>query len=80
MEILLKISNWLRANLAGILGVTQAFLKMLKEVVTLVVDFLSLLIPAAQAQETVVNLRNAINKIDAVVETIKAKLLNFLQE
>lgn len=71
-----KIVTWVRVNGGGILGLVQGALKMVKEILTSVINFLSLFAKADAAQEVVLKVREFINEIDAVIEKIKEKLLD----
>lgn len=71
-----KVITWVLANGATVLAVLQAILKAIKELVTGVVNLLSLFIPAEAAEASVTFLRGILNKIDEVIEKIKTTLLN----
>lgn len=75
MNIFNKILTWLRANLGSILGIAQAALKAVKEILTAIVNFLSLITPAKKAQEAVEWLRDKVNWLDGIVEDWKEKIL-----
>ena len=62
--------SWLPKNIAGILGVTQAAIKAIKEILTVLANLT--FIP----QNTIDKIREIINKVDEVVEKIKDFLLN----
>ncbi len=70
-----KLVLWLKANLGTVLGATQAILKGIKEILTGVMNLLSIVMPAAKAQEIVMKIRDFINVIDAKIEEIKDKVL-----
>lgn len=70
-----KIITWILANGATLLGCLQAVIKALKELLTGVVNLLSLFIPAAASAKLVEIVRGALNKVDEVIETIKGYLL-----
>jgi len=70
-----KILTWLRMNGASILGITQAVIKALKELLTAVVNLISIFIPAISAQKIVEVVRDILNTIDEWVEKIKETLL-----
>jgi phage-related protein len=71
----MKIIKWLLANGATVLGVLQAIVKMIKELVTGVVNVLSIFMPLETAEKLVETLRGLINKVDSILEWIKEKLL-----
>lgn len=72
---MIKIFTWLRANGASIIGAVQAVLKALKELLTAIVNLISLIMPAAAAQGMINGIRAVINVIDAGLEAIKKWLL-----
>ena len=73
-----KILTWAKANGASILGIVQTVLKAVKEILTGVINLLSIFAPARGAQLIVEKARNLVNKIDGWVEEIKSKLLSGL--
>lgn len=70
-----KIITWVLANGATLLGCLQAVIKALKELLTGVVNLLSLFIPAAASAKLVEIVRAALNKVDEVIEVLKGYLL-----
>lgn len=70
-----KILTWIKANIAGILGMVQAVIKALKEVLTAVVDLLSIFFPAAGAQKVVLAIRAGLEAIDGWIEKLKPYLI-----
>lgn len=75
MAFILKIVDWVKAFLAGNLGVIQAGIKFVKEVLTLVIDILFPIIPSSKFQGIVLAVRNAVNTVDGWVEKLKAYLI-----
>jgi hypothetical protein len=71
----MKIIKWLLVNGATVLGVLQAIVKMITELVTGVVNVLSIFMPLETAEKLVETLRGLINKVDSILEWIKEKLL-----
>jgi len=71
----MKLLSWLPINIAGILGIIQAIIKFIKEVLTLVVNLLLPVIPSHKFDDIVMKVRNIMNKIDEGVEKIKNFLL-----
>jgi len=69
------IRTWIPLNIASILGIAQAIVKFLKEVLTACVNLLFPIIPSSKFKDTVEALRAFINKLDAVLENIKEALL-----
>lgn len=70
-----KLIAWLLANGATVLGCLQAIIKAIKELLTGVVNLLSLFMPAAAAEKLVSGVRAVMNAIDAGLEFIKKWLL-----
>lgn len=75
MTIVYKLLKWLPVNLAGVLGIIQAVIKVLKELLTVVVNILFPLIPSSKFQKIVTMVRDWVNKIDAWIESIKGFFL-----
>jgi hypothetical protein len=71
----MKIITWLLANGATLVGVLQALVKALKEVLTGIVNILSLFMTAEVAENSVKTVRNFMNSIDGFLEKIKGYLL-----
>ena len=74
MSIISKLLKWLPLNLMSILGVVQAFIKLLKEILTAIVNILFPIIPSAKFKAIVTKVRDIVNKIDEIVENIKGFL------
>jgi len=72
---MMKIFTWILANGATLLGCLQAVIKALKELLTGVVNLLSLFIPAATSAKLVEIVRTALNKVDEGIEFIKKYLI-----
>ena len=70
-----KIISWILLNGASILGMIQAVIKAVKEILTAVVNLLSIFIPSDKIEGIVMTIRNILNKIDEWIEVIKDKLL-----
>ncbi|MCX5657962.1 MAG: hypothetical protein NTZ48_07100 [Candidatus Omnitrophica bacterium] len=73
--MLAKLLSWLPTNIAGILGIVQAVIKFIKELLTLAVNILLPVIPGDKFDGIVIKVRDAMNKIDEGVEKIKSFLL-----
>lgn len=73
--MLAKLLKWLPANLAGIIGVAQAIVKLVKEVLTLIVDILYPVIPSAKFKQVVDTIRNMVNTVDNWLEKLKGFFL-----
>lgn len=72
---MVKIWTWILANGASVLGIIQAVIKAVKEILTAVVNLLSIFIPSDKIEQIVMTVRNILNKIDEWIEIIKEKLL-----
>ena len=70
-----KIIQWIMANWATLLGVLQAIIKAIKELLTGIVNLLSLFMPVAVAENMVKTVRSAMNAIDTVIENLKKCLI-----
>lgn len=70
-----KIVTWILANGATLIGVLQALVKAVKELVTGVVNLLSLFLSKDAADASVRTLRGILNKVDEGLEWIKGFLL-----
>lgn len=75
MGFLKKIVNWIRLNIVSVLGIAQAVVKFVKEVLTAIVNILFPIIPNAKFQAIVMAVRNVVNKIDEWIEKIKSWIL-----
>ena len=70
-----KIISWVLMNGATLIGTLQSIVKMIKELLTGVVNLLSLFMTADAASAAVAVVRNALNAVDGVLEKIKGFLL-----
>lgn len=75
MAAIIKVVTWVMANGATLLGLVQAVIKAVKELLTGVVNLLSLIMPKAATAKAVEKVRAALNAIDDVIEKIKTTLL-----
>ena len=66
-----KIITWVLANGATLLGLVQAIIKAIKELLTGVVNLISLILPQSTANKAVEAVRGIMNKIDDGIEYIK---------
>jgi ACT domain-containing protein len=66
-----KLVQWLYVNLAGVLGVLQAVVKALKEILTVIVNILFPIIPSAKFKTIVLLVRGIVNKVDDVIQKVK---------
>ena len=70
-----KIITWVMANGATLLGCLQAIIKAIKELLTGVVNLISLFIPEAASAKLVKIVRGTLNKIDELIEKFKGYLV-----
>lgn len=70
-----KIITWVMVNGATLLGLVQAIIKALKELLTGVVNLLSLFMPAATSAKAVEAVRGALNVVDDFIEKFKTYLV-----
>ena len=70
-----KLITWVMVNGATLLGCLQAVVKALKELLTGVVNLLSIFMPAVASQKLVEIVRGALNEVDIVIENIKQFLI-----
>lgn len=70
-----KIYIWIKANLASVLGIAQAVIKALKEVVTALINLVSIFLPTVATEKFVLTLRDALNTVDEWIEKIKPALV-----
>lgn len=75
MSMLLKLLKWLPLNLGGLIGILQGIVKCLKEILTVVANILFPIIPGDKFKVVVAVIRNVVNKIDEILETIKSFFL-----
>lgn len=66
-----KLIGWIAINFVTILGITQVIIKLLKELLTGIVNLLFPLIPSDKFQDVVMGVRNFVNKADKFIEKIK---------
>lgn len=72
---MMKIITWIMANGATVLGCLQAIVKAVKELLTGVVNLLSIFMPVEAAEKVVAAVRAVMNAIDAGIEVVKKWLL-----
>lgn len=71
-----KLISWIALNGASIIGFSQVAMKAVKELLTWAVNFLFPLFPSQEKfKETVLKVREVVNKIDDGLEKVKAKML-----
>jgi len=72
---MLKVITWIMANGATLLGLLQAIVKAVKELLTGVVNLISLFMPQETANKAVEAVRGVLNAIDDVIEKVKGYLI-----
>jgi len=70
-----KIIAWLKVNGASVLGIIQACIKALKEVLTAIVNLISIVLPTIGAQKVVLAIRAFLELVDGWIEKIKVYLI-----
>ena len=75
MNIFLKVWTWLKVNIASIIGITQAVIKAVKEVLTAVVNLLSIFFPAVGSEKLVIYIRFVLESFDNWIEKAKPYLI-----
>ena len=75
--MLAKILSWLSVNGASIIGIAQVVVKLLKEILTAIVNILFPVFPdGGSFEKTVEVIREWVNKIDDILENVKDWLLS----
>lgn len=72
---MVKVISWIMVNGATIIGCVQALIKAIKELITGIVNLLSLFMPATASANIVKTLRGILNKVDDLLETLKGYLV-----
>lgn len=70
-----KIISWVLLNGATLLGCLQAVVKAVKELLTGVINLISIFIPGVIAQKWIDIVRGLLNKVDEGIEFIKKYLI-----
>ncbi len=84
IDIAVKVVKWVPLNIVSVFGILQAVIKLAKEIVTAVVNFLAsivILIPGVDlknANAVVEAIRAWIEKADAGVEKVKVNVLKWV--
>jgi len=73
--IILKILAWAKVNLASLLGALQLVIKAAKELLTAIINLISLILPTVGAQKIVLAIRAALEWLDAQIEKLKVQLI-----
>jgi hypothetical protein len=72
---MMKIISWVMVNGATAIAALQVITKAVKELLTGVVNLLSLFLTQEQAEKVVKAVRSAVNVVDDVLEKIKGLLI-----
>jgi hypothetical protein len=75
MILILKIIAWAKVNLASVLGALQLVIKALKELLTAIVNLVSIVLPTTGAQKAVLVIRAALEWLDNQIEKLKVQLI-----
>jgi len=75
IAFLTKIITWLKMNGATVVATLQLVVKALKEALTALLNFVSLVLPTAKVEAFILKTRELLNKVDAALEKAKAWLL-----
>jgi len=70
-----KVISWVLVNGATLLGCVQALIKAIKELLTGIVNLLSLFMTKEAAEKVVAAVRNFMNMIDEFIEKIKGHFI-----
>jgi hypothetical protein len=70
-----KILTWIKVNIASLVNAVQLVVKALKELLTAVINLLSIFFPVVGSQKLVLLVRAALEWVDAKLEWIKTKLV-----
>jgi hypothetical protein len=71
VQVLMKVGIWLKVNLATLINAVQLLIKALKEVLTAIVNLLSLFLPTIAAQKVVLAIRAGLEIVDGWLEKLK---------
>ena len=75
VNFLLKLLKYIPVNIASVVGIAQALVKLIKELTTGVVNIFYPIIPQAKFLSVVMKVRDIVNKLDEWLETLKGFLL-----
>lgn len=70
-----KLLLWVAVNGASVLGIAQAVIKFAKELITALINLLSIVLPNSKAKDLVLKARELVEKVDAFVEKYKVYLI-----
>jgi len=72
--IVLRVISWIRLNGAALIGILQGIIKVIKELLTLIVDLISLILGHSIGQVIVDKVRDICNMLDGLLEKAKSFL------
>jgi phage-related protein len=75
----MKILNWIILFLPSVFGILQAVIKLVKEILTAIVNCLYPVIPSKKFQGVVDAIRGVVNTVDDWVEKIKNSILGVIK-
>ena len=75
MAFITKIRTWLQMNGASVIAALQLVLRSLKELLTALVNLVSIIFPVNSAEAFILKIREFINMLDEKLESLKTKLL-----
>jgi phage-related protein len=74
MTLILKIWTWIKVNAATVINALQLVVKAIKELLTSVINLISIFLPTVGAQKIVLAIRAFLEWVDSGLEWIKEKL------
>lgn len=72
---MVKILTWISMNLASILAAIQIVIKILKELLTAIVNLVSIAFPVVASEKVVLKIRAVLNTADDWITKIKDALI-----
>lgn len=75
MNLINKIWSWIKMNIATILGTAQLLVKALKELLTAIINVLSIFFPVIATEKFIMATRDILNKLDEWIEKAKPYLI-----
>ena len=75
VNFLLKLLKYIPVNIASLVGILQAIVKLLKELATGLVNIFYPIIPQSKFLAVVMKVRDIVNKLDDLLEKLKGFLL-----
>ena len=70
-----KLVAWLPKNLASVIGIAEAILKAVKEILTILLTFIAPIIPGDKDEQILIMLRDIVNKCYEALSKAKDFLL-----